>query len=163
MNFFSVAKSIGFLGVVFLFTGNLAAQGRSDWSANCSTLAESCVLSQTVMSDERIWLSTVRILVDNAAREGDQASVEFLVPAGVHLASGLFAAVGPNQPKEASWVTCSPTVCLAEMTLTQGELAQWKQMVTAELRYRPRLESDVAAFNISLIGLTAGLFVEKAS
>ena len=133
------------------------AKGRTDWAANCDTLKKTCVLSQTAMASDRIWLGTVRVLVDENARAGNSAAVEFLVPAGVHLTSGLFAAVGPNNPKQATWIRCSPKACLAQMNLSKKELSYWKRANNAELRYRPRAESKVAVFNISLIGLTAGL------
>jgi invasion protein IalB len=106
------------------------------------------------MAPDRSWLATV-LLQPSAAGEG--ARVQMLVPAGVHLASGLYVEAGRDAATGAEWLACTPEACRAEMALDAKGLAAWKRGRSAEVRYRSRIDGPVVAFDLSLMGLTAAL------
>lgn len=105
------------------------------------------------MAEDRSWLATVMMqpTPDAAAR------VQVVVPAGVHLASGLFLQKGDAAPIEARWLVCSPESCRAEARLAAADIADWKTARSAQIRYRARLDGPVVAFDLSLMGITVAL------
>jgi invasion protein IalB len=127
-----------------------------DWALSCPESEESCVLAQTVASKDHNWLATVRIAL-SGVKEGEAAVAQFLVPSGVHLASGLFATVAQGAPKQATYIRCNVNTCEAVMGMDAPTLSDWKRGRVAEVRYRPSTESPPLIFNVSLMGLTAGL------
>lgn len=131
-----------------------------EWVVDCGPQPLVCVASQTIFtSDDQLWLATVQIRREDS---GDGADVVVRVPAGVHLASGLF--VGVRQPlQSATFVRCAMDICIATARLDRDELSAWKRGRKAELRYRPRMDAAPIAFDISLMGITAALrFAEEA-
>ena len=149
--FFSIL--VGF----FCFRANAGELRKfGDWALSCPESEESCVLAQTVASKDHNWLATIRIAL-SGVKEGEAAVAQFLVPSGVHLASGLFATVGQGVPKQAIYVRCSVNTCEAVMGMDISTLSDWKRGRVAEVRYRPSTESLPLIFNVSLMGLTAGL------
>jgi invasion protein IalB len=131
-----------------------------DWQVNCDVSRPDCVISQSLMSDDRSWLATVLM---QPIETGDRARVQVLVPAGVHLASGLFVEAASTQGQGAEWLVCSPKACRAEMILETEDLSAWKRGKSAEIRYRSRIDGPVVAFDMSLMGLTAALDDARAA
>jgi invasion protein IalB len=127
---------------------------RGDWQVSCESADRDCVISQSLMSDDRSWLATVLM---QPIGEGDRARVQVLVPTGVHLASGLFVEAGRKEGQGAEWLVCTQKACRAELVLDPEGLAAWKQGRSAEIRYRSRIDGPVVAFDMSLMGLTAAL------
>jgi invasion protein IalB len=123
-----------------------------DWTAQCDS-AGICILSQASLASGDRLLALSRLSPD--AEDG--AVLEIAVPAGVHLASGLFVAAGKPAPKALDWVRCGEGLCLATARLDRTELSAWRRANTAELRYRPELGGKVIGLKISLMGLTAAL------
>jgi invasion protein IalB len=129
-----------------------AAVTHGDWQAACETEGSPCVLSQSVMAADRSWLATVLL-----QPSGDGARVQLMVPAGVHLASGIFIETAQPEAQPARWLVCTPEACRAELDLDAEGLAAWKQGRSAEVRYRSRIDGPVVAFDVSLMGMTAAL------
>lgn len=123
-----------------------------DWTTQCDS-AGACVLSQASLAQGDRLLAVSRLSPD--AQDG--AVLEVAVPAGVHLASGLFVAAGKPAPKSLNWIRCGDGLCLATARLDKTELSAWRRANTAELRYRPALGAEVIELKISLMGLTAAL------
>jgi len=125
------------------------AQSFQDWQLTCAD--GTCALSQTIAAEGEVWLATIRLQLG-----GDILLAEVLVPSGVHLASGIFLQSGAAMVA-ADWQRCTPQVCRAALGLDDGMTAQWQRGVAAQVRYRPAPDAPVVAFDLSLMGLTAGL------
>lgn len=130
-----------------------SAQQFGDWGLACEG-QDACVIAQSLMAEDRSWLATVMMRPD-AATSG--ALVQVIVPAGVHLASGLYLQQGGSDALAARWLVCSPENCRAELRLAAADLAAWKTGRAAQIRYRARLDGPVVAFDLSLMGVTAAL------
>lgn len=124
-----------------------------DWAVECDTDPVYCVASQVASTqDVGLWLGTVRL------RPSDDggADVMVVVPAGVHLASGLF--VGVRQPlTQIDYQRCAPEACTAAGRIDKAELRRWRRGNAAQLRYRPSIGAPPVAFSVSLMGITAAL------
>ena len=127
-----------------------------DWALFCPDSEAACTLSQTIASVDYNWLATLRIALSKS-KEAEVAVVQFLVPPNVHLASGLFSVVAPGKALQATFIRCSTNACEAVMGMDIATLDAWKQGRVAELRYRPAVDVPPVIFDVSLIGLTAGL------
>lgn len=124
-----------------------------DWAVTCDSKQPRCVLALTASSDaENLWLATLRLVRTSA----DSARVQVIVPAGVHLASGMFVGVRPPL-SELTYERCSSTICVAAGNLDARELTKWKRGATAEIRYRPNVTSPPIVVDLSLMGVTAAL------
>jgi invasion protein IalB len=140
--------SVVALIVYVAFTAEAFAEAA--WSVDCHD--HRCLLAQSAAADDSVWLATVILEPDT---EGG-ALAQVIVPAGVHLASGLF--VGTTQrTQNAEWTVCDPRICRAELVLAPEDLTRWKKARSAEIRYRPGLTTPVIGFPLSLMGLTAAL------
>lgn len=124
-----------------------------DWAVDCDGSPILCILSQTASSpDDNLWLGTVRL---HPAQDGG-ANIVVLVPAGVHLGSGIF--VGTAQPLTSiTFQTCTKAACTASGRIDRNELARWRRGTTAQLRYRPAITSPPVSFAVSLMGISAAL------
>ncbi|MBQ1202315.1 MAG: invasion associated locus B family protein [Loktanella sp.] len=124
-----------------------------DWAAECGGSA-SCTLSQTLMSDDRIWLVSLVL-----SPKADQASrdLALFVPQGVHLPSGIYMATDRSDFARGEWIECDSRSCLARMTINPQQEAFLKAGRSAELRYRPSPEAPVIVVDVSLMGISAGL------
>ncbi|MBL4872116.1 MAG: invasion associated locus B family protein [Rhodobacteraceae bacterium] len=129
---------------------------------SCPDSESTCVLAQTVASTDRNWLATLRIALSNS-KTGAPAIIQFLVPPNVHLASGLFSTVAPDAPLEATFLRCSVKACEAVMAMDVATLRAWKRGRTAEVRYRPAADMPPVVFDVSLMGLTAGLIAAEGA
>lgn len=138
------------LPVSALAVGPEAASERvhEDWRVVCRDTT--CILESTIVAEDRTWLATVR-----AKPADDGADLQILVPAGVHLASGLFVGTAGGRAKQASFIRCAEAACEAHLALDAGELTGWKRGRAAELRYRPTVSVKPVAFELSLMGITA--------
>ncbi len=149
-----------FFSILIGFICLRASAGESrrfgDWALSCPDSEESCVLAQTVASNDHNWLATIRIAL-SGAKEGEVAAVQFLVPPSVHLASGLFSTVASGAPLQATFIRCNANACEAVMGMNASTLSDWKHGRVAELRYRPAADVPPVVFDVSLMGLTAGL------
>ena len=125
----------------------------NDWAVECDTAPTFCILSQTSAADEDgLWLGTVRLRAD--AQDG--ADVVVLVPAGVHLASGLF--IGVRQPlTQIRYQSCTKDACTAAGKIDKAELTRWRRGSTAQMRYRPSIGAPPVSFSVSLLGISAAL------
>ncbi|MDP4031405.1 MAG: invasion associated locus B family protein [Pseudorhodobacter sp.] len=130
-----------------------------DWFVNCEP-SDGCILSQSLMGEDRTWLATVLVIPEKSGGAG--AQVQFIVPAGVHLASGLFAAFGGVDARRAEWIKCASDACRADLALDSAEIDAWKRGRSAEIRYRARADGEVIAFPVSLTGFTAAIAHAKA-
>ena len=106
------------------------------------------------MATDRSWLATVML---RPLQDGQSARVQLLVPAGVHLASGLYVEAAKDERLATEWLVCTPESCRAEMVLGPEGMTAWKRGRSAEIRYRSRIDGPVVAFDMSLLGLTAAL------
>lgn len=130
-----------------------SAQKFGDWGLACEDRA-ACAIAQSLMAEDRSWLATVMMQPD---AETSGALVQVIVPAGVHLASGLYFELGGSDALAARWLVCSPEDCRAELRLAAADLAAWKTGRAVQIRYRARLDGPVVAFDLSLMGVTAAL------
>lgn len=130
-----------------------AADTYQDWSVECND-SPRCVLAQTVQAADRTWLGTVFVIPSS---DGYEARAQFLVPAGVHLASGLFVIDTNQAPRSGTWIRCTSERCRAEMSLSADDLDRWRRGLNFELVYRPRPDVAPVRFPVSLNGITAGL------
>lgn len=123
-----------------------------DWEVRCD--AARCAMSVTARSAADEWLATLSIEMV----AGDAAApplVRMVVPAGVHLASGLFLDIPGREPLEARFVRCSASACAASAALPPEDFAALRRAPRTALRYRPGLTAPSIRFDISLMGLTA--------
>jgi len=140
------------LSLAFVAAGAAGAAPRfGDWELGCEGQGP-CVIAQSVMAGDRSWLATVMMQPEPAG-----ARVQVVVPAGVHLASGLYLQQADAAPLAARWLACSPETCRADLRLAAGDLDDWKKGRAAQIRYRARLDGPVVAFDLSLMGITAAL------
>ncbi len=142
------------LGLCLFNSGALLAsepEAFQDWSVVCQN--EICIASQTNYGPQETWLATVRL-----RQEMDgSAAVQVLVPAGVHLGSGLYVQLNAGKPVEVPYVTCSAESCQAVARLSADTLDGWKRARAVSMRYRPALSAPPIAFDISMMGVTAAL------
>lgn len=124
-----------------------------DWAVECDSAPAYCVASQVASAQEGgLWLGTLRL----RPAEGGGADVMVVVPAGVHLASGLF--VGVRQPlTQVPFQRCTASACTAAGRIDQAELTRWRRGNAAQLRYRPSMGAPPVAFPVSLMGISAAL------
>ncbi|SEL79044.1 Invasion protein IalB, involved in pathogenesis [Jannaschia helgolandensis] len=120
------------------------------WAVSCRN--DACFAESTVLASDRTWLMTVRA---RATHPG--AEVQVIVPAGVHIASGLFVGVPGGTVKQAQFVRCEARACEAQLKLSEAELLGWKRGRAAQVRYRPRVAVRPVAFELSLSGITAAI------
>ena len=136
--------------LVFCAIVPAATFAQAAWSVDCEN--QRCLLAQSAAAQDRVWLATVILEPDT---EGG-AHAQVIVPAGVHLASGLFVETG-QRALSAQWTVCDRSSCRAELALAPEDLTGWKRARSAEIRYRPGLTTPVIGFPLSLMGLTAAL------
>ena len=111
---------------------------------------DACVVAQSAAAEDRTWLATVLIEpLDDGATQA-----QLLVPAGVHLASGLFVGV-KDRSLRTELIDCDAMSCRASVQLNSADPTGWKKAREAEVRYRPNLGGPVISFPLSLMGLTA--------
>ncbi|MBM9595915.1 invasion associated locus B family protein [Roseitranquillus sediminis] len=126
-----------------------------DWTLGCPGAGDPCILSTTTFAGDRTWLATLRL--QPAQRADAAAEVQLLVPLQVHLASGIFVKVPGAETSAGRFVRCVEGACEARLALDASALAAWKRAREARLVYRPRAQGPPIAFDVSLMGLTAGL------
>jgi invasion protein IalB len=113
-----------------------------------------------VAADET-WLGTIRL---RALDETGQQAFQIIVPAGVHLASGLFVEFPGRTFRQATFIRCESRACEAQLQVTSEEFATWIRGDLAEIRYRPHADVRPIAFTVSLSGITAASeFAKRAS
>lgn len=144
------------IGLITVRSASSESLRFGDWSLSCPDSESTCILAQTVASTDHNWLATLRIAL-SGSNEDEVAALQFLVPPNVHLASGLFSTVAPNAPLEATFLRCNVNACEAVMAMDTTTLSTWKGGRTAEVRYRPAADMPPVVFDVSLMGLTAGL------
>lgn len=128
-----------------------------DWSVECRD--DVCIAAQSSFGPQETWLATVRL----QQAENGTAIVQVLVPAGVHLGSGLFVQLKSGAPLEVPFVTCTPQMCQAATRLPADAVSGWKNARSVALRYRPTLDAAPIAFDVSMMGVTAALEKTGAS
>lgn len=124
-----------------------------DWEVTCLEDV-GCAASTTAMAEDRTWLGTVRAR-ETAETEGP--ALQIIVPAGIHLASGLFVELPGRSVKQATFIRCEPRACEAQLSLTEAEFRTWRRGLSAEIRYRPHVDVRPIAFDVSLLGITAAM------
>ncbi len=144
-----------FLPILAMFTSEaVSASGTKtfqDWSVACQN--GDCIASQSNFGPQETWLATVRL-----RQEADgSAAVQVLVPAGVHLGSGLFVQLKAAKPVQVPYVTCSAQRCEAITRLPLDMVEGWKRARAVSVRYRPALDQPPIAFDISMMGVTDAL------
>jgi invasion protein IalB len=123
-----------------------------DWQMTCPENGAPCVMSSTTLAAEQAWLTTLNL---SLLEDGGDAIVQVLVPAGVHLASGVFMRAGRNEPQMADFIVCSTEACAARLVLDAASFRLWRRSRQLEIRYKPTPRADPIAFDVSLMGLTA--------
>ena len=133
-----------------------------DWAVACggfgideagSGAGHACRLAQTAAAADDTWLASLALYPLDEGR----ALAELLVPPGVHLASGAFVGVDGGAPAQAVWERCTAAACRAALLLEPTDVAAWKRGRALDVRIRPGLGAPVVSFQMSLMGLTAGL------
>jgi invasion protein IalB len=156
--FFSAILLKGVLLPVAALAGT-QSQTFQDWEVTCvDTL--SCTASSSVVAADGTWLGTVRL---RAMDEAGQQAFQVIVPAGVHLASGLFVELPGQMFRQATFIRCEPRACEAQLVMTAGEFATWLRGDLAEIRYRPHVDVRPVAFTVSLSGITAATEFAKGA
>lgn len=122
-----------------------------DWSVDCR--GDLCLIEQTVLASDRTWLATARLqpTQDNALQ------MQILVPAGVHLASGIFVDIPGGNVRQGLFLRCTSDACEAQLALDADEATALRNGAAAQIRYRPRVSSPPVSFPVSLMGITAAL------
>ena len=129
------------------------AADHRDWRVECRP--GTCALSVTVRSASEEWLATLVIEMDGQAAPDDPALLRAVVPAGVHLASGLFLDIPGAPALEAAFVRCAAEACAATAPLDADAFAALRRARSATMRYRPGVTAPTIRFDVSLMGLTA--------
>lgn len=124
-----------------------------DWEVACLD-GSGCAASTTALAEDRTWLGTVRA---RRSVETEGPALQIIVPAGIHLASGLFVELPGRAVKQATFVRCEPRACEAQLSLTDAEFRTWRRGLSAEVRYRPHVDVRPIAFDVSLMGITAAM------
>lgn len=125
-----------------------------DWLMNCPGNSMPCVLSSTTLAADQTWLTTLNLNLIQGSEEAD-AVVQVLVPAGVHLASGVYMRAGRNPPQLAEFLVCSTEICAARLVLDAASFRLWLRSRQLEIRYKPTPAAEIIGFDVSLMGLTA--------
>lgn len=129
------------------------AQASGQWDQDCAE-GDRCVLSQTVFSpNDRTWLATVSL----QKLSDDQTAVQVLVPAGVHLGSGLFWQINSRPYNSVPFQQCSAQYCRAAVVMEADDLAAWRAGRAVDMIYRPNSNVAPIRFAVSLMGISAGL------
>lgn len=121
------------------------------WGLECRDQGgrDICVLAQSLHHADR-WLATLRLVP-----EASGARLQVQLPAGVHLASGLFYSVdrGPEQALE--FLRCDLQRCYAYRALDPREFRALRNGRALNLRLRPEAQLPPVLLQASLAGVTA--------
>lgn len=112
------------------------------------------MLSTSVADNRNALLAGVIVTPDADGRSG---VMQVLVPPGVHLASGLFVAIGAASPRAAEFQRCSDQGCLAHLDLDASDMQALRRAARADIVYRPRSTTAPVRFQASLMGFSAAL------
>jgi invasion protein IalB len=125
-----------------------------DWRSACPDVGTGCILSTNVADTKNAWLAGLLV---SPASDGASGVMKILVPPGVHLASGLFIAVGRGKPRQAEFQRCSDEGCLATLDLDASGMTALRRASRAQIVYRPRSTTPPVRVQASLMGFSAAL------
>lgn len=145
---------LAFCAAVMVPSHGLRAESFRDWRAECRGDGRDCVLATNVTDGRNALLAG---LVVTPSADGRAGEMQIIVPPGVHLASGLFIAIGRGPPLAAPFQRCSPEGCLAQLSLDAQALSALRRASRAEIIYRPRSTTAPIRFHASLMGFSAAL------
>ncbi|SHM06949.1 Invasion protein IalB, involved in pathogenesis [Roseovarius litoreus] len=131
-----------------------SAETFRDWRSDCPGAGAGCMLATNVADAKNAWLAG--LLVSPEA-DGTSGMMKILVPPGVHLASGLFVAVGRGKPRQAEFQRCSDQACLATLDLDASQIMALRRATRAHIVYRPRSTTAPVRVQASLMGFSAAL------
>ena len=140
-----------------LALGPGAAEAKTfrDWRSECRAADHrDCVLASNVIDHRKAWLAG---LVVKPSEDGVGGIMQIVTPPGVHLASGIFIAIGTGRHRPAEFQRCSNDGCLALLPLDADALTALRRATTAEIVYRPRSTTAPVRFRASLMGFSAAL------
>lgn len=143
--------SVALAGMAGLLSGLPAwAEPTSLWQRDCGAEG-ACVLSQTLLSPQTSRpLALLRIQLN-----GEEAVLQALLPAGVHLASGAFYTLDGGAEHRLDYLRCRDALCEASRALDAKEWRALRRGRTLSLLYRPAAGEPPAELQISLTGITA--------
>ncbi|MHA7851296.1 invasion associated locus B family protein [Roseovarius sp.] len=150
-----VFRGLPFLALAMVaWSAAASAETFRDWRSDCLGAGSGCMLSTNVADAKNAWLAG--LLVDPEA-DGTSGIMKILVPPGVHLASGLFIAVGKGKPRQAEFQRCSDQACLATLDLDASHIMALRRATRAQIVYRPRSTTAPVRIQASLMGFSAAL------
>ena len=122
------------------------------WGLECRSISaenQTCVLEQS-LSHRGKWLATIRL-----APEKTGARMQVQLPAGIHLASGLFYSVDKGRDLPLEFLRCDDQRCYAYRALDAQEFKAIQRGKSMTLRLRPEVQLRPATMQVSLAGITA--------
>ena len=132
-----------------------------DWTIACRAAAvgqTDCVLSQVLVKAETQELVAEVSLAPASGTDAEAIVLLLRVPTGVVLPQKPeFAVLDQGVEAEMDWLTCDDRYCTAARTLDGATLSGLRRGATARLGYRRMGTDTPAIFDISLLGVTAGL------
>ncbi|EDM69695.1 invasion protein B [Roseobacter sp. AzwK-3b] len=131
-----------------------SAETFRDWRSDCPGAGSGCMLATNVADAKNAWLAGLHVSPD---ADGTSGIMKILVPPGVHLASGLFVAVGRGKPRQAEFQRCSEQACLATLDLDASQIMALRRATRAQIVYRPRSTTAPVRVQASLMGFSAAL------
>lgn len=138
-------------GIAGLMSGFAAwAEPASLWQRDCISAERGCVLSQSLISPTSQPLAILRIEL-----RGEEAILQALLPAGVHLASGAFYTLDGGPERRLDYLRCRDGLCEASRALDAREWRALRRGNSLSLLYRPAAGEPPAELQISLTGITA--------
>ncbi|WP_199737969.1 invasion associated locus B family protein [Falsigemmobacter faecalis] len=151
MKFCSGQRTAVLAGILGLWPGAPAvADPPSLWARDCAAAGDGCVLSQSLFSPSQQPLAILRFQL-----RGDEAVMQALLPAGVHLASGTFYTLDGGTERRLQYLRCRDGLCEASRALTAQEWRALQRGKSLSLLFRPAAGEPPAELQVSLTGITA--------
>lgn len=104
-----------------------------DWTVRCeqqlSASAEQCALVQSVKAEDRPGLNLAVLVINTAG--GTERILRVILPLGILLPSGLSLRIDDTDIGKTGFVRCLPSGCIAEVTMGDALINQFKAGRTA--------------------------------
>lgn len=139
-----------------------------DWTLACRAVAineTSCVLNQVLVNaGDQTFLAEFGVSLQSSA-DGPLAVLVMRVPTGVMLLVRPAAEVDGDADNRINlqWQSCDTRFCAASAILSSEDTARLRKGQKAVVGYQALGQSDPSVFQVSLLGMTAGLNTLEAA
>ncbi|WP_407492486.1 invasion associated locus B family protein [Pseudooceanicola sp. MF1-13] len=133
-----------------------------DWTLACRAVAineTSCVLNQVLVNAaDQSFLAEFGVSLQPSA-DGPLAVLVMRVPTGVMLLARPAAEVDGDADNQISlqWQSCDERFCAASAILAAEDTAKLRAGQRAIVGYQPLGKAEPSVFQVSLLGITAGM------